>query len=74
MGLEMAGKSRLQVVGSRQCGRDGVGQETVWPRAGLRQQARDGAGETAAKSGMKSGLCFPKGEPRTTKKVNHPNT
>jgi len=27
-----------------------------------------------AKSGMKSGLCFPKGEPRTTKKVNHPNT
>jgi len=27
-----------------------------------------------AKSGMKSGLCFPKGEPRTTKEVNHPYT
>jgi len=27
-----------------------------------------------AKSRAKSGLCFPKGEPRMTKKVNHPNT
>jgi len=30
--------------------------------------------EKTAKSGTKSGLCFPKGEPRTTKKVNQPNT
>jgi len=34
---------------------------------------RDKASVTA-KSGMKSGLCFLKGEPRTTKEVNHPNT
>jgi len=38
------------------------------------QNFRTGPNPPVAKSGMKSGLCFPKGEPRTTKKVNHPNT
>jgi len=33
----------------------------------------DTARIACAKSGMKSSLCFPKGEPKTTKRVNHPN-
>ena len=69
------GEAHLEMAGSRWQARGSVGWETararVRVRARVRARVRREGG--AAKSGTESSLCFPKGEPRMTKKVNHPN-
>jgi len=38
----------------------------------MNPEVNDSKKRWIAKSGTESSLCFPEGEPRTTKKVNHP--